>query len=303
MEENNKKTIRTSDGVGTKTNNRVETSGNKIVQTFAEDMAEVIENDKSGGLIKKIIHEEEAHEIEKKSSSPGSIKNKFFMFIGLLFISLGLITLSFFKLKKEVPTVPVVAQFIPLIFSDASSSIDIAPLNKDAIIQNVYNAVNLTKVKKGGLEGIYLTENKQIIGLRKFIKLIEGSFIPPNNTVLVNDDFLMGVVNGETKDFFILLKMRSTADIFDALRAWEKKMFFDLHGFFGYALSTETKYLENKEFQDGIMENKNTRVLYDSNNQIVMMYIFVDDNSVVITNTESAAREVMLRLAASRVGK
>jgi hypothetical protein len=34
-----------------------------------------------------------------------------------------------------------------------------------------------------------------------------------------------------------------------------------------------------------------------------MMYIFADDDSVIITNTEDAAKEIMLRLAASRVKK
>ena len=33
----------------------------KIVETYAEDMAKVIEDDR-GGLIKKIIHSEEEHE-------------------------------------------------------------------------------------------------------------------------------------------------------------------------------------------------------------------------------------------------
>ena len=35
----------------------------------------------------------------------------------------------------------------------------------------------------------------------------------------------MGVVKGETKDFFILFKIRDLADVFNSLRAWEKTMF------------------------------------------------------------------------------
>jgi hypothetical protein len=87
------------------------------------------------------------------------------------------------------------------------------------------------------------------------------------------------------------------------MRAWEEKMFSDLHGFFGFEISTETKSLLNENFQDGIIQNKNARILYDANKKIVMMYIFADDDSVIITNTEDAAKEIMLRLAASRVKK
>lgn len=163
------------------------------------------------------------------------------------------------------------------------------------------------------MEGIYLTEDKTILGLRKFIALTRGNFIPGDNTLFVNDNFLLGIVNDQDKsavapamvgkDFFILLKVRSTADIFDALRAWENKMFFDLHGFFGVDISSETNYLLTKNFEDGVVENKNARILYDTDGKIVMMYVFANDNSVVITNTEGAAGEIMLRLGSSQIKK
>lgn len=283
-----------------------------IVETYAEDMAKALEDDK-GGLIKKVIHGEEEHEKEKIELSPESKKNKFFMLTGLIFIFLSLLTFSyFFLLNQNSPTVPVEEQFTPLIFTDTSTSIETAGLKKDKIIQSVFNFVLASKVKTGGVEGIYLLNNdKRDIGLREFIALIKGNFAPNSDRLLINDRFLMGVVNTGTKlasgsgggDFFILLKMRSTADIFDSLRSWERKMFFDLHGFFGFNISSETNYLLTKDFSDGIIKNKNARILYDKDNKIVFMYIFADDNSVIITNTESAGEELMLRLAASQVKK
>ncbi|MEK7539211.1 MAG: hypothetical protein AAB595_01035 [Patescibacteria group bacterium] len=273
-----------------------------VVQTYAQDMAQVLEDDK-GGLIKKIIQGEEKHEEEKRNLSPESKKNKFFMLISVLFIALGLATLFFFILTKEVPTVPIEKQFTPLIFNDTSASVEVAGLGRDKIIQSVFNIVNATKVKAGGVEGIYLLNNKKDIGLREFLILLKANFTPGDNTFFIKDHFLMGVVNGGTKDFFILLKARSIADIFDALGVWENKMFSDLYGFFGEDISLETKYLLSANFTDGIIENKNARILYDKNNKIAMMYIFANDNSVIITNTESAAQEIMLRLAASQIKK
>jgi hypothetical protein len=165
-------------------------------------------------------------------------------------------------------------------------------------------------VKNGGVEGIYLTENKQPsvgIGLRRFIALIKSSFVPGDNMFFVSDNFLMGVVNGKADTirvsgdgFFILIKIRAAADIFDALREWEGKMFFDLSGFLGVSLSSDTNYLFTKDFEDGIINNKNARILYDKDGKIVLMYIFADDNSVIITNSQFAAREIMLRLASSK---
>ena len=57
---------------------------NKIVETYADDMAKVLESD-TGGLVKKIIHGEEEHEAEKRNFSPESQRNKIFMALGALF--------------------------------------------------------------------------------------------------------------------------------------------------------------------------------------------------------------------------
>ena len=233
-------------------------------------MERVIEDDTGGGLIKKIIHGEEEHEKEKMASSPESKKNKFFMFIGILFLGIGLTALSYLLSAKEAPTVPVERQFVPLIFNDKSVFVEIKDFSKDQIVQTIMNAANTAEVKQGGVQGIYPTYDKKMVGLRQFVSLIKGNFTPGSD-IFVSENFLTGVVNNTSKDFFILLKVRSTADVFDSLRAWEKKMFSDLQGFFGVALSPGTKYLLIKEFQNGVVENKNARILYDKENKIVMM--------------------------------
>ncbi|TSC78012.1 MAG: hypothetical protein G01um101424_146 [Parcubacteria group bacterium Gr01-1014_24] len=272
---------------------------NKIVQTYAEDMAKVIEDDK-GGLIKKIIHGEEEHEIEKEQYSPESKKNKLFMFTSLTLTLTAFAILLFFFFRNEIYTVEPEKQFVPIIFNDQSAFFEVKGFSKNEIVQTILNEVNTTQVKNGGVEGIYLTFDKRIIRLRRFMELIKADF-PPDN--FVNDNFLLGVVNNDTNDFFMLLKVRSLADVFDSWRAWENKMFLDLHDFFGFNISPETKYLLTKNFEDNIVQNKNARILYDKDGKTVMMYIFADDTSVIITQTENATHEIMLRLASSQIKK
>ncbi|OGI46534.1 hypothetical protein A2121_01495 [Candidatus Nomurabacteria bacterium GWB1_40_6] len=289
---------------------------NKFVKTYAEDMASVLESDKEG-LVKKIIHGEEEHEQEKKNLSPESKKNRLFMLIGFVLIFLALLILSYFLFKKEdINTVAVQKQFIPLIFNDKSEFVEILGLNKDEVVETILSQVNDTEVKIGGIKGIYLTENKQIIGLRRFITIIKGNFVPGEDKLFVDDNFLMGSMltglksssptagparppEGAGGDFFILLKTRSTADIFSQLRVWEEKMLADLHKFAGIDLSAETNYLFTKDFEDGVIENKNARILHNKDGGIVLMYIFADENSVIITSSELATHEIILRLASS----
>jgi hypothetical protein len=284
---------------------RSEIKGPAIIETYADDMARVIEND-TEGLVKKIIQEEEGHEAEKKNLSPESKKNKILMLAGAIFILVSVALLFFFIYNSKNSSVTVEQQFVPPIFNEKTILLEVENLKKEQMAQAVLDKVNATEVKPGGIEGVYLSENKQLIGLRRFLSLLDSSFAPGDDTFFVKDSFLMGVVNvkaGETRapgeGFFILLSVRSTADIFDALRAWEGKMFYDLHGFVGVSLSSDTSYLLNKSFEDGIIENKNARILYDNNGKIVLAYVFTSDTSVTITNSAEATHEIVLRLTSA----
>ena len=104
---------------------------NKIVETYAEDMVKVLEDDKSG-LIKKIIHEEEENENEKekKNLSPDSVKNRLFTLMGSLFILSSFATLFYFVLMRDIPVVPIERRLVSLIFHDTNNFIEIKDLKK-----------------------------------------------------------------------------------------------------------------------------------------------------------------------------
>jgi hypothetical protein len=280
-----------------------------LVETYAEDMAGVIGSD-AGGIVKKIIQGEEEKEMEKKNLSPESRKNKIFLYVGIVFWIIALIVASFLLFKKNTNTIAVQQQFVPLVFNDQITPLEISGLKKDDIAQAILNEINNTKVKSLGLEGIYLTENKQNIGLRRFLTLIDSHLTLDSNTTFVSDNFLLGVVKNPANananansgtGFFILIKVRSATDIFDSLRAWEPNMLNDLHGFLGMSANTTNNYLFTKNFADGLISNKNARILYDQNGNIVLMYVFADDNSVVVTDSQNAAQEIMLRLASAQI--
>jgi len=132
---------------------------------------------------------------------------------------------------------------------------------------------------------------QEIEDVKKEIKEIEA-FKKSNTNIVVN-----------TKDPFILIKTRSFSDVFPIFRAWENKIFTDLHGFFGIDITRETNYLLTKDWQDGIIQNKNARILYDKDGRIIFMYVFIDENNVLITNTEKTTEEIILRIAGSKVRK
>src|SRR3989344_760744 len=290
------------------------TSDIPSIQTYTEDMVRVLEEDR-GGLIKKIIKEQEDRETEKENQSPEAKKNKLSMIASLIFILLALSLLSFLFFREKNSLVNIdypKAQSAPIIFTDKVKMVEVSGFSKEKIVESIVNEINALEIKAGGVEGIFLTEEKKVIGLRRFDTLLKGNLLP-GDVNFVFDNFLMGVINqgvqeGDlvvpaSKDFFILIKMRSFVDIFPVMRNWENKMFSDLHGLFGIKLNSSLDYLLTKDFEDGIVINKNARILYDNSGSIVLMYVFANEQSLIITNKRDATHEVMLRIASSRIKK
>ena len=275
----------------------------KNIETYAEDMASAIETGEEG-LVKKIIHEQEKQEEEKKSLSPESQKNKVFMIVGATLIGFGLVALAFLiMVKKNIETVAVERQFVPIIFTDQTDFLEVSDLDKREIAESIKSKTRTSTVEDRAVEGVYLTEHKKVVGLKRFLALLESNF-PVAGLGLVKDNFFIGIWGQETKgDLFILLQVRSFTDIFPVLHVWEEKMLADLFRTFGLELTAETNYLLTANFTDGFVENKNARILYDQTGKVVLLYAFVDDTSVVIANSLPAAREANLRLSAGKVRK
>ena len=275
---------------------------NVQVETLSGDLLDVV-GDNKDGIVKKIVEEEEIREKEIFKQSPAHKKNIIFVTSSIVLSILAFCAVfAVFLFRKQIFTVPVTPQFTPIIFTDKAQYADITDLDKEHIIGTVINEINSSDVKSGGIEGIYFSENKKIIGLKRFLELLEAS-IDKTKMEFFKDNFLAGISNKDTKDFFILIQMRSTTDVFDVMRAWEEKMFFDLHKFFGVELSPDTKYLLTKDFEDGIIQNKNARILHDTNGRIVLMYVYLEDGSLLVTNSEATVGEVITRLASARVKK
>jgi len=282
---------------------------NAVVETYANDLAGVI-GDNENGMVKKIIEEEEQNRTKEKKGSPENQRNKIFLFVGILLVILSFVAVSLvFIFRKQIFTVEVAPQYIPLIFTDKTEFKEISGLKKEEIVQTILNEKNTAEFKQGGIEGIFLTIDKKVLGFRKFLDLMEAN-LDQTKIDFIGDNFLVGSTNENDtslspadRNLFILLKMRSITDVFDPMRSWENKMFLDLHGLFGIDLNADTKYLLEKDFEDGIVQNKNARILYDKDGKVVLMYVYATDDSLIITNSEEAVAEVILRLASSQIKK
>lgn len=466
-------------------NQQNKTTSNKFTHTLSEDMAVAIQDNKDG-FVKKIIHEQEEKEEEKKILAVYSRRNKIYIALAILFILTASSFVAYIFFRDNISSFFVKNRFAPLIFHESSQVLDITGKNRESIVTTIQGLMINEEREPSVVEGIYFLENKKTVGFNRFLSLIESNF---NGTIdLFNENFLVGIIKHlptpepsiteediivetnedgtkkiledfiilpttslfktgstdfidndaknkakeligyfldtvsfknskvqiigtfaterplsqnqeiaearkkvgialldevlkekyteeqikelliessakgisineiyteeelskmseeeknekialnqgitflskakpqiieenrdvidntspkeinsifpEDTSLFILLKVNSFADVFNQMKTWEDKMFTDLHGFFGIEIFADTSYLLTKDFVDGIIQNKNARILYDDNGQIILMYVYVDESSVVVTNSENTVREVILRVNSSKI--
>lgn len=193
------------------------------------------------------------------------------------------------------------------------------------MLKNKYSEEDLKNLTlESGIKGISLTDlyleneislmsendKNTLIALNKGFQLIRVpkaiiNLEEKDNTDLPKVDTTKPVssIYKEGKDVFILLNIGEGKDVFSQMKIWENKMFSDLHDILGIPLSLDTGYLLTKNFEDSIIQNKNARILRDGSGRIVLMYVYIDNNTLVITNTEESAKEIIFRVNSSKVKK
>lgn len=286
---------------------------NNNIETYTKDMLEALKQGKDGA-VREIIEEEEKKEIIKKNLFFSSFLNKFFAFAGIILLFLSLGGLLYFYFKKNSLEINSTQKFLPSIYLNENDFIEIYGLNKEKIINVILNKIK-TMTFEDAVEGIYLMEKKEIVDFERFASLVEV-YLEKEDFNFINDNFLIGVVKQKNKvssldqkeikgrkDLFFLIEARSFSDAFPIMLHWEKKMFADLSQFFDVDITAENNYLLSLDFKDEIIQNRNARILYDENGNIMLAYVYLDDNSIIITNNKEAVGEVLLRIKSSKIGK
>src|SRR3989344_845136 len=123
------------------------------------------------------------------------------------------------------------------------------------------------------------------------------------------DSFMLGRYASNQGGMFLILKPTFYENAFAGMLTWEKDMRDDLSPLFGARNNnqqqngTSTSPLLNSHFTDKVIENKDTRIVVDSQGEIVLLYSFVDRNTLIITSSKEAFLEVFTRLSAKRISR
>lgn len=279
----------------------------KTLRTYTSDMADAVrENEIS--VIKIAVAEQQKNIAEAEyKKAQGSKLAKFFMFIGALALIAGGVALAYFLLNKKdeatAPTEIVNRKIETFISYDEDVFVD---MTNATLSSDVTNLLKIESSKAGSprsIKALFLTTSAsgkpELLSIQKLLSLLKVTAPGPLSRSF-GDQYLVGtytpVKEDEGPKLFLIFETNDYNVAYAGMLQWEKSILNDLFDLFQVDISGERSELFERPFKDIIINNRDARILYDTNGTDILYYIFLDKNKIIITSSQEAIKEIIIRL-------
>jgi hypothetical protein len=182
------------------------------------------------------------------------------------------------------------------------------------LVETLDDAARAVSTPRGNLVQLYVTkwadDSRILLSTQEFIERLAprapGRFVRALETT-----YTFGVHTRERPSPFLVAKVTFFENAFAGMLEWEATMRNDLAPLFnpeetGPSLSrvapvTTTEVIRRGVFHDQVIQNKDARVFLDQNDNIVLLYSFIDRETLILTTNIETFIEVHGRLTSGRV--
>lgn len=289
------------------------TAGPKsIIRTYKGDMESAIQTNHMASINIAIAENQKMQEQARaeQTSVPDASNysaSKIIIFISLILVIAGVAGIAYIYLTKEpVEEVARVTELPALITAEYKDELNLDQITKGKFISILSSKLNESRIPANSFYNLHLTVGtgtaRQLISADEFVT--QAGFDMPDmiqRTLL--PDFMIGTYSQEVNLPFIILKTSYFENSYAGMLSWERNIENDFQTLFklpGYENSgnvldklTPTTV---KKLEDGVILNKDVRILRDENKKIILLYSIIDKETIVITVSDVAFKEILNRL-------
>lgn len=263
----------------------------KVLRTYTSDMAEAVRENEASVIKIALAEKAKREEEEIYIKAEGTKTSKIFFVLGGVFLIIAAIVGSLFLIsKKEKIPEKIVKNTDTFILHDSYSFIDVTNINKP---EDLFLKINQNPEDyKEGIRAIFLTklikEISQELTTADFLSMFKIN-APNALTRSLSDKYLFGQYKRKNSadpkiENFLIFETNNYNQAYASLLDWERTMPKDLSIFFYSDNNAEDN--SQKKWQDIIINNKDTRVLYGQNGQAVLYYALINNKVIITTNLE-----------------
>ena len=259
--------------------------------------------------------------ITPSSENDSEKRKQFLKKIGIIILSTMLVVLGFgsgfyFYGKSATDAVSTKQQIPSVIFTDDEKELEITNLSSRQILNELNAIKDRTNITVGRVRNIFITESfideeglskRTLVGAGNFLNAIDAQ-ISTSFLRSLAPEFMVGVHVFDGNQPFIILRTSFYENAFAGMLGWERNIKEDLFPLFEpaeinvalTATTTSIQAVAPRTFSDLVIKNKDTRAIRNENGKIILLYSFIDKNTIIITTNENTFSEVFTRLTSSR---
>jgi len=270
------------------------------IRTYSADIADIMRREK-GSVIKIALAEQERRNAYKEKRDPTSTKNLLVVLFGVIFIVAGILIFvsSFMNRNSPIPVVvPITSP--SLVYSENQTQTDITNLTRGNFYSSIHSTVAADFAEEKTITNMFITNQssagKSLLSANIFFNKL-GIVLPDEVSKSLTGQFMLGSYKLDGKgNMFMILKVKDFNQSFIAMKDWEVSMVNDLVRLFQVDAKSYAGDIFLGRFKDGVTFNKESRNLYDDDGALVFSYIYLDRNTILMTNHTPSVDEIIKRI-------
>lgn len=285
-----------------------------IVRTYKGDLASAIAANHLSSINiaiaenQKMREQIQAQQVISGPTSEGQYsKNKIIILISLILVVIGVAAIGFvYFTPTQSNQVAKARELTSLITTEYKDELNISTVPKNNFQGALANKLYNFQIPANNLNNVYLTigstTSRRLITTSEFISTT-GFRMPDIIKRTLLPDFMVGVYSMGGNLPFIILKTSYFENAFAGMLQWEVSMEKDFQIMFrlpGYEtaleLSSSLAPTIVKKFEDGVIINKDVRIMRNDNKEIILLYSIIDKETIIITTSDIAFKEIVSRL-------
>ena len=264
----------------------------KALRTYQGDVEEALQKNKYSATT-ILVAEQERKERAPRMLEPVNTEgwNKLFIILGFILLFVGVIAVAgvyYFKSNQKVvidkTTRALIAFSVEKTFSVASST-------REQLFSKIVSEKQTLKSPVNSV--LYLNTTASDNTPENIGKILEllAPRMPASLSRAFENEYMVGIYSYDINAPFIILTTKDFGSSYSGMLKWEKDIVTDL----GKIFEIPINFGGVTGFTDKALRNKDLRVLVDSNNKTLLLYSFIDKNTLVITKNEDIFNAILAK--------
>lgn len=258
-------------------------------------------------------------EAAAKGLNPKMIAGVAAVTLGVALVVVALGVLTYVLTRPGITPAAQQGSSAPFMSVDDTQALVLTPeqLNRDTLMQNLESLKEKTALSLGLVSRMYLVVSTTSVDQKNIPPPITSQQLLSTLAPNVADDllrtfdpnyYLLGVHVFDGNQEFLILKVDSYVQAYAGMLQWERTMATELSPLFirtprprtaeelsAASTTAQTPSLLPTQFVDTVVANHNARAVLNDAGDTLLLWSFIDRDTLVITNNESTLAEIISR--------